>query len=201
MDTPEKEMTDAEEAEELEECVEHTKPEPAPKSAAEVKVKDLKDDLVRLQAEFENYKKRVERESAQRSRLGEEMVVADLLPLLDAFDKALEDANGNGDAVSLKKGLNSLHRQLFQILKGHGLREVRTDGRLDPFEHEAMMRQEAADAEDGRILEVFQKGYAMGPKVLRTAKVKVAKAPDQDVTTHDTQDTQEDVEEEDREED
>ncbi len=199
MDTPEKETTEVEEAEELGEDSEPSRPEPAPPSATEGRVAELTDDLVRLHAEFENYKKRVERESAQRTKLGVEKAVADLLPVLDAFDKALEDSKGNGDAASLRKGLDSLHRQLLQVLKGLGLREVRTDGKLDPFEHEAMMRQETEDAEDGQVLEVFQKGYALGPKVIRAAKVKVAKAPDHDVTTHDTQEDntdEEDTEEE-----
>lgn len=155
---------------------------------------ELTDDLVRLQAEFENYKKRIERESAQRTKLGAERVVADLLPLLDAFDKAMADAGKNGDAPSLRKGIESLHKQLVQTLKGLGLREIRTDGRLDPFEHEAMMRQETEDAEDGHVLEVFQKGYALGPKVIRTAKVKVAKAPEQPITDHDTQESEEEDE-------
>lgn len=195
MDTPEKETTEAEEAEGLETCEEPTRPEPAPTDAAAARIAELTDDLVRLQAEFENYKKRVERETALRTKQGAEKVVADLLPLLDAFDKAIDDAKGNGDADRLKKGLDSLHRQLLQILKGLGLREVGTDGKLDPFEHEAMMRQETEDAEDGEVLEVFQKGYALGPKIIRTAKVKVAKVPEPEITAHDTQESEKDEDE------
>jgi molecular chaperone GrpE len=159
------------------------------------KVAELTDDLVRLQAEFENYRKRIDRESAQRTNVGMVKVVAELLPLLDAFDKALDDAKRNGDAVSLRKGMETLHRQLVHILKGLGLREVGTDGMLDPFEHEAMMRQETDAAEDGKVLEVFQKGYALGPKVIRTAKVKVAKAPEPQITDHDSQESVEQEEE------
>jgi molecular chaperone GrpE len=69
---------------------------------------------------------------------------------------------------------------MIQTLARHGLREVRTDGRFDPFEHEALMRQETDEEEDGTILEVFHKGYLLGPKVIRTAKVKVAKAKETD---------------------
>jgi len=197
--TPEDEAPEQDEAEGQETTAEPTRPGPEPDTDSSRKVAELTDDLVRLQAEFENYRKRIDRESAQRTNIGMVKVVAELLPLLDAFDKALEDAKRNGDAVSLRKGMEILHRQLVHILKGLGLREVGTDGMLDPFEHEAMMRQETDAAEDGKVLEVFQKGYALGPRVIRTAKVKVAKAPEPQITDHDTPESEE--QEEEKEED
>jgi len=197
--TPDEETSEQEEADGQEATAEPARSGPAPETGSSRKVAELTDDLVRLQAEFENYRKRVDRESAQRTNTGTVKVVADLLPLLDAFDKALEDAKANGDAASLRRGMEILHRQLIQILKGLGLREVRADGMLDPFEHEAMMRQETDAAEDGKVLEVFQKGYALGPKVIRTAKVKVAKAPEPQITDHDTPESEE--QEEEKEED
>jgi molecular chaperone GrpE len=116
----------------------------------------------------------MEREWSDRVKLAGERVIADILPVLDTFDKALDDAKNNGDAKSLRKGLESIHRQLVQALQREGLRDIRTDGDFDPFMHEAMMREETAEGRDGRVLEVFQKGYTLGPKVIRTAKVKVS---------------------------
>jgi len=150
------------------------RPEPDPLAERDRTIADLTATLRRLQAEFENYKKRTEREWSERVRLAGERVIADLLPILDTFDKALEDAGNNGDAKSLKKGLESIHKQLTQILQREGLREVDAKHKFDPFAHEAMMREEKEGVEDGKVLEVFQKGYALGPKVIRTAKVKVA---------------------------
>jgi molecular chaperone GrpE len=156
------------------------------------RIDELTDDLKRLQAEFENYKKRVLREGAEKAKTGAEGVVRDLLALMDTFDKALEDAEKNEYPEPLRNGLESIHRQLLQTLQRQGLREVKTDGRFDPFEHEAIMREDRDDMDDGRILEVYQKGYALGPKVIRAAKVKVSKnvktAETQD--THDTQESQ-----------
>jgi len=150
-------------------------PEEDPLSLKEKQIAELTDDLKRLQAEFDNFKKRTEKEWKERARLANQTLIADLLPILDSFDKAIENAKNNGDATALRKGLESLHKQLLQTLQREGLREIRADGRFDPFMHEAVMREEREDAEDGRILEIFQKGYAIGPKAIRPTKVKVAK--------------------------
>jgi molecular chaperone GrpE len=163
------------------------KPELDPLTERDRTIADLTVALKRLQAEFENYKKRTEREWSDRAKLAGERVITDLLPLLDTFDKALEDARNNWDATSLRKGLESIHKQLVMTLQKEGLHEVEAKHRFDPFAHEAMMREEKEGVEDGRILEVFQKGYALGPKVIRTAKVKVAakKELPQEVTVQD----------------
>jgi molecular chaperone GrpE len=139
------------------------------------KIEELTDTLKRLQAEFENYKKRVAKEWTDRSRLASEGVVYDLLAILDTFDTALGSDNARSKPDANWDGLDGIHRQLLQALQRHGLKEIRTDGKFDPFEHEAIMRQETDDCEEGTILEVFQKGYLLGPKVIRTAKVKVSK--------------------------
>lgn len=99
--------------------------------------------------------------------------MTDLLAVLDSFDKALED-DGSG-RQDPKKGLEGLHKQLLQVLQREGLREIKAEGKFDPFLHEALMREEREEAEDGQILEVFQKGYLLGPKTLRPARVKVSK--------------------------
>jgi molecular chaperone GrpE len=89
------------------------------------------------------------------------------------------------------KGLEGLHRQLIQTLQRHGLREVSTAGQFDPFEHEAVKREETNDVDDGTILDVYQKGYALGPMVIRASKVKVSKKAEEE-EVHDTQESQSD---------
>lgn len=152
------------------------KAEPAdPLALKDKQIAELTDDLKRLQAEFDNFKKRMEKEWSERSKLATQRLMTELLPVLDSFDKALEDARRNCDDAGLKAGLEEIHKQLLNILRREGLREINADGRFDPFMHEALMREEREDVEEGKILEVFQKGYALGPKALRPTKVKVAK--------------------------
>ena len=143
--------------------------------AKDKRIAELTDDLKRLQAEFDNFKKRIEKDMAERTKLANQRLISDLLPVLDSFDKAIEDARKNDKYGHVGDGFQKLRNQFLRILEKEGLREVKTDGKLDPFVHEAMMRELAEDAEDGRILEVFQKGYTLGNKTIRTAKVKVAK--------------------------
>ncbi len=139
------------------------------------KLAELTDDLKRLQAEFENFKKRNEKDWNERVRFANQRLVSDLLMVLDSFDKAFEESKKCDDAGSLKDGIQLVQRQLMQILEREGLREIDTKGKFDPFLHEAILREVKEDAEDGKILEVYQKGYRLGGKAIRPAKVKVAK--------------------------
>jgi molecular chaperone GrpE len=143
-------------------------------TAKDRQIQDLTDTLKRTQAEFENYKKRVNREWSEKSRLAGERIVGDLLAVLDTFDKALERTDRADDVNSRSDGLEGIHKQLLQTLQRAGLKEIDTHAPFDPFMHEALMREELDDGDDGTILEVFQRGYILGPKVIRTAKVKVS---------------------------
>ncbi|MGB2581358.1 MAG: nucleotide exchange factor GrpE [Thermoplasmata archaeon] len=143
-------------------------------TAKDRQIQELTDTLKRTQAEFENYKKRVNREWSEKSKLAGERIVGDILAVLDTFDKALERADGADDATAQSNGLEGIHKQLLQILQRTGLKEIDTRAPFDPFMHEALMREEQDDGDDSTILEVFQKGYMMGAKVIRTAKVKVS---------------------------
>lgn len=188
-----------------------SKEEPAPKETVpadplvikDEKITELTDDLKRLQADFENYKKRVDRECGERVKAANYRLIANLLPILDSFDKALEDSRNPGKPEDVGKGLEGLQRQLIQALEREGLRQIRTDGRFDPFVHEAMLREERDDLEDDMILEVYQKGYSVHQKTIRPARVKVSKrkapepeAPKEDATqcndTHNREATQSD---------
>jgi molecular chaperone GrpE len=172
-------------------------PQPAENALAvkDRQIDELTNTLKRIQAEFENYKKRRDKEYADRVKIAGERVIAALLPVLDTFDKALDDAKSNGDIQKLRKGMESVHRQLIQALQAEGLKEIKTGDKFDPFVHEALMREEDENGVDGKILEVYQKGYTLGPKVIRTSKVKVSKkkehktAPEEQKTgqNHDAQ--------------
>lgn len=138
------------------------------------RIAELTDDLKRLQADFDNYKKRVEKEWNERSKLATQRLMTDLLAVLDSFEKAIEDVKKNSDKDSLKAGLEGLQKQLLQTLQREGLKEIKAEGKFDPFVHEALMREERSDVEEGEILEIYQKGYAIGQKPLRPTRVKVA---------------------------
>jgi molecular chaperone GrpE len=142
----------------------------------ERRIEELTEDIKRVQADFENYKKRVDKEWTERSRVATQKLVTDLLAVLDSFDKALQDSDDVNSPEDARRGLEGIHRQLLQVLKHEGLREINAEGRFDPFLHEALMREEREGAEDGEILEVFQKGYQLGSKTIRPARVKVARA-------------------------
>jgi len=148
------------------------------------KIDDLTQTLRRIQAEFENYKKRVAKEWSEKARYASEGIALEMLPILDTLDSAIGDDQGEEDD---RTGLAGIRRQLLQVLQRQGLREIRTDGGFDPFEHEALERVERPNGKDSEILEVYQKGYLLGQKVIRTAKVKVA------VSIPDTHDLEEDM--------
>jgi molecular chaperone GrpE len=160
--------------EEEAEANEEQKPED-PLIQKDKEIAELTDSLKRLQAEFENFKKRNEKDWAEKVKLANRKLITDLLPVLDSFDKALTDAKGSCDSASFTRGLEGLRKQLIHTLQREGLREIKAEGKLDPFIHEALMREEREDAEDGKILEVFQKGYSLNSTPIRPARVKVAK--------------------------
>lgn len=135
---------------------------------------DLYDRLLRRQAEFENFRKRNEREVQDTYRRARADVLSDLLPALDNFDLALRHAEG-ADADTLREGIALIHRQLFDVLGRHGLEPVEAAGKLfDPELHEAVATEANADVEDQTVLEEFQRGYKLGDRLLRPARVKVS---------------------------
>ena len=145
-----------------------------PLLASERKIDELTDTLKRTQAEFENYKKRMERDAVNRRQLASESLITDMLSVLDTLDKAVASHGSGSEDKNRSHGLEGVRKQFVQALTRAGVAEIRTDGQFDPFLHEAMMREETDRVDEGTIIEVFQKGYLLGPKVVRSAKVKVA---------------------------
>src|SRR5438876_4618795 len=133
---------------------------------------ELIDTLQRVQAEFDNYRKRAARDQESLVARAGERIVKELLPVLDDLERALEAAEFHEEA-KLEEGVKLVHRQLEQILEWEGLAPVETDGKFDPNVHEALLTQPSA-SDEGSVIEVLQKGYRLGDRVLRPARVVVA---------------------------
>jgi molecular chaperone GrpE len=130
------------------------------------------DDLKRVAAEFENYRKRVARDQASLAARAHERLVKELLPVLDDLERALDAASEHEEA-KLGEGVRLVHRELHDALAKEGLAEIETNGRFDPHVHEALLSQ-PSDKVEGAILEVLQKGYRLGDRVLRPARVVIS---------------------------
>ena len=138
---------------------------------------DLLQTLVRRQADFENFRKRTERDRHEEGRRGVERMVQDLIPVLDAFDRALQ---GHEDPAyeEYRKGVILIRKQLWDAISRHGVQRLDAEGKIfDPHLHQAIERVESADYPDGYIVEVFQDGYLFHGRVLRPAIVRVAVHP------------------------
>ncbi|MDD1768126.1 MAG: nucleotide exchange factor GrpE [Methanomassiliicoccales archaeon] len=135
--------------------------------------KEYLDAAKRIQAEFDNHKKRAQREREEFAKASSERLIYELLPILDDLERALGVSCGFGD---LKVGIGQVHGNLVSLLRGYGLKEISSDGKFDPQYHEALS---TGNGDDDDILEVYQKGYFLGSRVLRHSKVKVAKKSDE----------------------
>ena len=130
------------------------------------------DTLQRLQAEFANYKKRVARDQGLLVARAAERLVTELLPVLDDLERALEAANEHEEA-KLEEGVRLVHRSLADALAREGLVEIETEGRFDPHTQEALLSQ-PSEADEGAIIQVLQKGYRLGDRILRPARVVIS---------------------------
>jgi molecular chaperone GrpE len=138
---------------------------------------ELLNTLVRRQADFENYRKRVEKERHHDRSRGVEVLIEKLLPVLDAFERALA-AHGDPAYEEYRKGFELIDKQLRDVLAKQGLERIEAEGKeFNPHLHHAVERVESADYPDGAILSVFQAGYKFHDKVLRPAMVRVAVHP------------------------
>ena len=144
---------------------------------AEEEAGRLREALLRKVADFDNLRKRNEREKAEYTRYALSEVMLDLLGVLDNFDRALEHAPSAG-ADDFRTGVEMIARQLTEVLRRHGVVEVEAEGvPFDPQVHEAIMREETAAVPHGTVVQVFQKGYVLNDRLLRAARVKVSAAP------------------------
>jgi molecular chaperone GrpE len=133
---------------------------------------ELVDDVKRVAADFDNYRKRALRDQESLVARAHERLVKELLPVLDDLERALEAAEEHEEA-KLEDGVRLVHRELRDAMAKEGLVEIETDGAFDPHVHEALLTQPSEEAE-GAILQVIQKGYRLGDRVLRPARVVVS---------------------------
>jgi molecular chaperone GrpE len=138
---------------------------------AEAKAEEHLNDLKRLAAEFDNYRKRAARDQESLVARAHERLVKELLPVLDDLERALEACDS--EPGSVEDGVRLVHRELSDALAKEGLSEIETNGRFDPHVHEALLSQ-PSDKEEGTIVDVLQKGYRLGDRVLRPARVVVS---------------------------
>jgi len=157
-------------------AAEQKPPEQKPSPKREVQEKPGKDDklneltslLQHLQADFENYKKRAEKEQQNNVMLGKALIIRRILPVLDTFDHALKEHKGDTE------GLKRIHSQLISALEAEGLRPIKAIGeKLDPYRHECL-QEECSEHGKGIVLEEIQKGYMLNDFVVRHSLVKVS---------------------------
>lgn len=135
-------------------------------------VDELVGTLQRLQADFENYRKRCDRDSAEFRKYAEARLIADMLPVIDALDMALK-CSGREDEFT--KGMSMISRQIHDLLAKRGLKAIDCCGkRFDPYYHEVMLSSDSG-GEEGVVLEELQKGYMLHDKIIRHSKVKVSR--------------------------
>jgi molecular chaperone GrpE len=138
------------------------------------------DRFLRLAADFDNYKKRVARERQELVTLANERLVKELLPILDDLERALVAAAEHEEA-RLEEGVRLVRRELGALLERNGVKEIDTDGAFDPNVHEALLVQ-PSEADEGSVIDVVQKGYTLGDRVVRPARVVVAGPPPRPIT-------------------
>jgi molecular chaperone GrpE len=147
-------------------------------AALETERDEYLNDLKRVAAEFENYRKRAARDQESLVARAHERLVKELLPVLDDLERALAAAEDHEEAT-LEEGVRLVHRELAAALAHEGLAEIETNGHFDPHVHEALLSQPSSE-EEGSVIEVVQKGYRLGDRVLRPARVVVAAAQEDD---------------------
>ncbi|HTE69582.1 MAG TPA: nucleotide exchange factor GrpE [Actinomycetes bacterium] len=144
--------------------------------AARAEAESYLDDLRRLQADFDNYRKRTLREQTARAASASQALVARLLPVLDNFELAVSAAEQSRDFDRMLKGVEMVFGELREVLQGEGLVKIEAEGKpFDPERHEAVIAVEQEDTEPGTVVDIVRAGYELRGKVLRPAMVKVAK--------------------------
>ena len=151
-------------------------PEPDPLAQLRREKDALQDRLLRTAAEFENYRKRIDRDRRDQAENAVADAIQDLLPIIDNLELAL-DAPLGGDAEGYRKGVELIHQQMMDLLKRRGVKPIEPVGTdFDPRFHHAVAQEASADHREGEVMEELRRGYMLGERVLRPAMVKVAKA-------------------------
>lgn len=179
----EEKFTDREETEEVDGLTNNQSPEieePAENDNVadwESKYKELNDSYLRLNAEFDNYRKRTLKEKADLLKMGSERVLLDVINVVDDFERALDNISKSEDVEAVKEGVDLIYNKFKNFLTKHGIKEIETIGHtFDTDKHEALTTVPAQSEEDkDKIVDSVQKGYSLDDKVIRYPKVIVAK--------------------------
>jgi molecular chaperone GrpE len=145
-------------------------------------LEQLREMYLRKLAEFDNYRKRTDREREELQRTAAEGTIRELLPIVDNFERALQHA-GNGDPEAFRQGVEMIARQLWDTLEREGLESIDPEGEpFDPELHEAVHRVEDSEHQPGTVVQVLNKGYALSGRLIRPAMVGVAVQPNKPAT-------------------
>ncbi|GIU00765.1 protein GrpE [Sulfurovum sp. TSL6] len=171
------EESQAEEVEEQTEVEETAEVDPLEAALAEAA--DYKDKYLRAHADFENAKKRLEKDKMNAVAYANESFAKDILAVMDSFENALASMEESGDSSEvlekMKEGVNLTHEQLKKVLEKNHIKAVECEGEFDPEVHQAIMQVESDAHETGEIVQVMQKGYTIKDRVLRPAMVSTCK--------------------------
>ena len=148
--------------------------QPETNKSAETRIEELEEQLMRVHADYQNYRRRTQQQQENARKRASEKLIKEILAVVDNLELALSQANKDD---GLYKGVELVLGQLISTLEDHGVQPIPTDT-FDPNLHEAIMSEHSEKAE-GEITEVLQQGYKLADKALRTAKVKVSKGPQQ----------------------
>ena len=156
-------------------------PAEAEVSRLQKEIAEANDRLLRLQADFDNFRKRAQRERMEALQYGPQNLVKDLLSVVDNLERAIDHARQSegGDLQSFLQGVELVQREFLGALGNHGVTEIEASGEpFDPALHEAMAQVPVADAAPNTVVDVLQKGYQLRDRLVRASRVVVAKAPE-----------------------
>ena len=148
---------------------------PVKKDPKDLQIEELKDKVIRQMAEFDNYRKRTEREKAQNYDIGASDFITKILPIVDNFERGMEALSEEEKETSYVQGFIMIYKQLKKVLDDAGVVEIEALGKeFDPLFHNAVLQQPSEEYESGVIMQVYRKGYMYKDKVLRHSMVIVA---------------------------
>ncbi len=144
-------------------------------------LEEERDRCLRLNAEFENLRKRTQKEKDEFVKYANEKLIIELIDIMESFERGLENAKETGNNDKLVKGMELIYKQLKNVLEKNGLVPIKALGeKFDPYKHEAMMQTPSDDSPEDIVLEEFSRGYMLSNKVIRYSKVRVSKKKDTD---------------------
>ncbi|GAB4288804.1 MAG: nucleotide exchange factor GrpE [Oscillatoriaceae cyanobacterium] len=156
---------------------------------AQAQFEDLKSQYARLGADFDNYRRRTEKEKEELNLQAKAVTIKELLPVVDNFERARSQIKPQNDSeMNIHKSYQSVYKLLVDCLKRLGVAAMYPKGQeFDPNLHEAVMRETTAEYPEGTVVEELMRGYMLGDRILRHAMVKVAAAPEPAITSEETQ--------------